>query len=151
MPIIFWCYARFSNTHFDVHKLNQLLALNWLWHSKTRENMRLKHRCSNKYHQLKCHYFKPFLISAWQCCHLVDICSSIYLSILHHPHCWVLCTELPEVEESQDISQHSRDMPVKPPRPEGDCQSTYNRWICFHINILSLAGLEPVWKRYVAQ
>ena len=29
------------------------------------------------------------------------------------------------MEESQDISRHSRDMPVKPPRPEGDSQTTY--------------------------
>ena len=33
---------------------------------------------------------------------------------------------LPEVEESQDTSRHSRDiMPVKPPRSEGDSQTAY--------------------------
>ena len=59
---------------------------------------------------------------------------------------------LPEVEESRDISWHSRDMPVKPPRPEGDSQAIYIPTdIFFHINIFSLAGLEPVRKRYVAQ
>ena len=28
LPIIFGCYAMFSNAHFDVHILNPLLALN---------------------------------------------------------------------------------------------------------------------------
>ena len=74
----------------------------------------------------------------------------IYLSILCHPHWWVLCAGLPEVEESQDISWHSLDMPVKPPRLEGDSKTTYIPTdFFFHINILSLAGLEPVRKRYV--
>ena len=55
------------------------------------------------------------------------------------------------MEESQDISRYSRNMPVKPPRPEGDSQTRYipDRYIFFHINILSLAGLEPVLKRYM--
>ena len=50
---------------------------------------------------------------------------SIYLYILCHPHCWVLCAGLSEMEESQDISRHSRDMPMKPPRPEGGSKTTY--------------------------
>ena len=58
---------------------------------------------------------------------------------------------LPEMKESQDISRHSQDMRVKPPRPEGDSQTTYIPTdFVFHINILSLAGLEPIRKKHVA-
>ena len=51
----------------------------------------------------------PIICLGGKCPHVQIL---IYLSILRHPHCWVLCTCLPEVEESQDISRHSRDMPV---------------------------------------
>ena len=51
---------------------------------------------------------------------------------------------VPEVEKSHDISWHSRDMPVKPPQPVGDSQTTYIPTDLSHINILSLARLKPV-------
>ena len=42
---------------------------------------------------------------------------------------------------------------MKPPRPEGDSQTTYIPvdGFYFHINILSLAGLEPVRKSSVVK
>ena len=52
---------------------------------------------------------------------------------------------LSRVEESQDTSRHSRDMPVKPPRSEGDSQTAYIPMDFFP----SVTGREPVWKRYV--
>ena len=50
---------------------------------------------------------------------------------------------LSKVEESQVISRHTRDMPVKPPRSEGESQTTY-----IPTDFVSLR--EPVRKRYVA-
>ena len=56
------------------------------------------------------------------------------------------------MEESQEISRQFRDMHVKPLPPEGDSQTRYIPTDFFsHINSLSLAGTEPVQKRYVAQ
>ena len=45
-----------------------------------------------------------------------------------------------------------RNVLLPPPRPKGNSQTTYMPTdIFFYINILFVAGLEPVWKRYVAQ
>ena len=45
----------------------------------------------------------------------------LYMYILRHPHFWVLCSGLPKPGH---ISA-SRDMPVKPPDPACDSQTTY--------------------------
>ena len=58
---------------------------------------------------------------------------------------------LSEVVESQNTSQHSTGIcPVKQPRSNGDSQTTYIPTNFFSINILRIAGLEPMGKRYVA-
>ena len=58
---------------------------------------------------------------------------------------------LSEVEESQDISRHCQDMPWNHRDRKATAKPHTFRQIFFHINILSLAGLEPIRRRYVAQ
>ena len=54
---------------------------------------------------------------------------------------------LPEVEESQVTSRHSRDMPVKPARPGGNSQTAY---IQTDFVFFLYKYFVPGWKRYVA-
>ena len=49
------------------------------------------------------------------------------------------------------ISAFDRDMPVKPPHPDGDSQTAYipdGFFFLILLFYLPIAGLEPVWKRY---
>ena len=53
----------FSMKHFSIYLKYDFLSIQ-------------DRTCERRYHWLKCQDFKRFLISAWQCCHLVDEYSS---------------------------------------------------------------------------